>query len=134
VGSSTGHIIGGVLAQSGSWRWIFWINLPVIAVGVIGIGCFLRLSRRRRTLSEKLHLFDYPGSFLFIASIAAFLIPITWGGNQYPWSSWHALVPLILGVIGPIGFVVYEILIAKTCCCTQKVSFDSTGGLSELDL
>ncbi|OGM50549.1 hypothetical protein ABOM_000927 [Aspergillus bombycis] len=120
VGSSTGPIIGGALAQSGSWRWIFWINLPIVAVGVIGIGCFLRLSRRRRTLSEKLHLFDYPGSFLFIASITAFLIPITWGGIQYPWSSWHTLVPLILGAVGLIGLVVYEVLIAKSAAVPKK--------------
>lgn len=40
------------------------------------------------------------------------LIPITWGGNQYPWSSWHTLVPLIIGAEGLIGFVVYEFLIA----------------------
>ncbi|KAJ5198036.1 uncharacterized protein N7498_007153 [Penicillium cinerascens] len=130
VGISTGPIIGGALAQSGSWPWIFWINLPIVAVGVIGIGFFLRLSRRRRTLSETLHMFDYPGSFLFIASITAFLIPITWGGIQYPWSSWHTLVPLILGAVGLIGFAVYEILIAKSTAAPKKPCLIPPGVLS----
>ncbi|KAJ5876224.1 uncharacterized protein N7529_001808 [Penicillium soppii] len=120
LGSATGPIIGGALAQSGSWRWIFWINLPIIAVGVVGIGLFLRLSRRSRSFSEKLRLFDYTGSFLFIASITAFLIPVTWGGVQYAWSSWHTIVPLILGAAGLIAFVIYEFWIARSAAVTKR--------------
>jgi MFS family permease len=120
LGSATGPIIGGALAQSGSWRWIFWINLPIIAVGVVGIGLFLRLSRRSRSFSEKLRLFDYTGSFLFIASITAFLIPVTWGGVQYAWSSWHTIVPLILGAAGLITFVIYEFWIARSAAVTKR--------------
>ncbi|THC90428.1 hypothetical protein EYZ11_010105 [Aspergillus tanneri] len=120
LGSATGPITGGTLAQSGSWRYIFWINLPIIAVGAIGIGLFLRLAHHRRTLSEKLRLFDYPGSFLFIASITAFLIPITWGGVQYAWSSWHTLVPLVFGAVGLIGSVLYEALIARSAVVTKR--------------
>ncbi|CAG8908534.1 unnamed protein product [Penicillium egyptiacum] len=120
LGSATGPIIGGALAQSGSWRWIFWINLPIVAVGVVGIGFFLRLSRRSRSFSEKLRLFDYTGSFLFIASITAFLIPVTWGGVQYAWSSWHTIVPLILGAAGLLAFVLYEFWIARSAAVTKR--------------
>ncbi|KAL3453043.1 major facilitator superfamily domain-containing protein [Aspergillus insuetus] len=114
MGSATGPVLGGVLAVRGEWRWIFWINLPIVAVGVVGIGMFLRLKRRNRTLGEKLALFDFPGSFLFIASVTTFLIPVTWGGVQYAWGSRRTVVPLVLGLLGLVGFVGYEVLIARS--------------------
>ncbi|KAK2616255.1 hypothetical protein QQS21_000890 [Conoideocrella luteorostrata] len=108
VGSPIGPIIGGVLSQKDAWRWIFWMNLPIVGVGMLGIAAFLRLSRHRLTLVEMLGCFDYPGSFLFVASATVLLIPLTWGGTQYPWSSWQTLVPLILGVAGFAAFGCYE--------------------------
>ncbi|KAL3497165.1 major facilitator superfamily domain-containing protein [Aspergillus germanicus] len=124
VGSATGPVLGGVLAVRGEWRWIFWINLPIVGVGVVGIGMFLRLQRRKRTLGEKLALFDFLGSFLFIASVTAFLIPVTWGGVQYAWDSWRTVVPLVLGALGLVAFVGYEILIARSAesSCTEERS------------
>ncbi|KAL2799940.1 MFS general substrate transporter [Aspergillus keveii] len=124
VGSATGPVLGGVLAVRGEWRWIFWINLPIVGLGVVGIGMFLRLQRRKRTLGEKLALFDFPGSFLFIASVTAFLIPVTWGGVQYAWDSWRTVVPLVLGALGLVALVGYEILIARSAksSCTEERS------------
>ncbi|KAM5453423.1 hypothetical protein MaudCBS49596_002625 [Microsporum audouinii] len=110
VGSTTGPIIGGILAQRGAWQWIFWLNLPIVAISMAGIVPFLRLSSRSRTLSERLALFDFPGSALMIASLTSFLIPVTWGGVQYPWDSWHTLVPLTLGAVGLGVFGTYEFL------------------------
>ncbi|KAK4067186.1 uncharacterized protein Triagg1_7914 [Trichoderma aggressivum f. europaeum] len=114
VGSATGPIIGGSLCKTNTWRWIFWINLPIITISFTGIALFLRLSQKPRSLSEKLRLFDYPGSLLFIASTTTFLISITWGGTQYPWSGWQTLVPLILGVIGIVLFAIYEFGISSS--------------------
>lgn len=55
---------------------------------------------------------DWFGSFLFIASTTSFLIPITWGGVSYAWTSWRTLVPLCLGIAGLITFVAYEEVVA----------------------
>ena len=90
------------------------MNLPIIGVGFIGITLFLKLSHRKRSLSTKLRELDYVGSGLFIASITAFLIPLTWGGVQYAWDSWHTLVPLILGAFGLLAFGLYEASISST--------------------
>ncbi|QYT01547.1 MFS domain-containing protein [Trichoderma simmonsii] len=114
VGTATGPIIGGGLSKANTWRWIFWINLPIITISFVGIAFFLRLSQKPRSLSEKLCLFDYPGSLLFIASTTTFLIPVTWGGTQYPWSGWQTIVPLILGIIGIVLFGIYEFKIHST--------------------
>jgi hypothetical protein len=50
---------------------------------------------------------------LFLASTTGFLIPVTWGGVQYPWDSWRTLVPLIVCAFGIAAFVVHIEFIAK---------------------
>jgi hypothetical protein len=72
------------------------------------IAIFLRLTTRTNAFVEKLREVDWVGAFLFIASLTGFLIPLTWGGVMYSWSSWRTLVPLIVSAFGLVGFVVYE--------------------------
>lgn len=48
-----------------------------------------------------------------IASSIACIIGLTWGGVKFPWASAQVLVPLILGLVGMCGFLVYEAIVAK---------------------
>lgn len=72
------------------------------------VPLFIRLRAIPGSIKEKLQRIDWFGNALFISATTSFLIPLTWGGVQYSWSSWHTLVPLILGAIGLIGFAFYE--------------------------
>lgn len=105
--------LGGALSSEKNWPWIFWINLPFIAIGAVLIALFLRLKLISSSFATKLRRVDYVGAILFIASTTGLLIPLTWGGVSYAWSSWHTLVPLLVSIFGLAIFIVWEEKYAK---------------------
>ncbi|KAF9634754.1 hypothetical protein BFW01_g5649 [Lasiodiplodia theobromae] len=114
VGSVAGPVIGGVLVEKSSWRWIFWLNIPFCAVAFIMIPLFLNLQHTRGNLLSKLRKIDWIGSFLFVASTTSILIPITWGGTTYPWTHWRTLTPLLVGLLGLGLFLLWSAFLTPT--------------------
>ncbi|PYI00385.1 MFS general substrate transporter [Aspergillus sclerotiicarbonarius CBS 121057] len=111
LGSVLGPILGGGFSEKVTWRWIFYINFPFIAIATICVLFFFRLPTPPGSLPQKLLQIDYTGTFLFVSSLSSFLIPLSWGGIMYAWTSWRTLVPLTLGATGLLIFCIYEALI-----------------------
>jgi hypothetical protein len=72
------------------------------------IPIFLKLNFLPSSMASKLRRVDWVGTVVFVGSTTSFLIPITWGGVMYAWTSWRTLVPLTIGAVGLVGFVFWE--------------------------
>ncbi|KAF3406978.1 hypothetical protein DPV78_001432 [Talaromyces pinophilus] len=68
VGMAVGPYVGGAFVDHTTWRWVFWINLPVGGISMVMILLFLRVKSKKTPLSEKISRIDYIGNFLLIAS------------------------------------------------------------------
>lgn len=109
IGTTLGPFIGGVIVENTSWRWVFYINLPIGAVALVLLFLFLRVNwDKSATAYEKIRRLDYIGNGILIASTVSILIALTWADVVYPWGSWHILVPLLVGVGGMMLFVAFE--------------------------
>ena len=108
IGTTIGPILGGAIAQA-NWRWVFWINLPIAGSALVTMALFLRVKHKNEpTWTASMARIDWIGSFVFICSITAILLGLVFGGNVFPWGSYHVIVPIVLGFVGWLAFHVYE--------------------------
>ena len=88
VSSVIGPLLGGFFVDNLSWRWVFYINLPIGAVALAVITVVLPASSTRRK-----HTIDYLGAVLLAGFATTVVLATSWGGTTYPWGS-----PEIIGL------------------------------------
>ncbi|CDO77989.1 hypothetical protein BN946_scf184673.g1 [Trametes cinnabarina] len=111
--AAIGPVIGGSLAEKASWRWLFYLNLPLAGVAFILVTIFLKVRTPAGTLREKVARIDWIGNLFIIIGTTLALIGLTWGGIAFPWNSTHVLAPLIIGAVFLGIFFIYEFLVPK---------------------
>ncbi len=84
LASIVGPAAGGYITEHFTWRWLFFVNLPIAVITLIVIGVYMHVPNERRR-----HRIDAWGSITLSLGISCLLLATVWGGVQYPWASWE---------------------------------------------
>ncbi|PHH49506.1 Efflux pump FUS6 [Ceratocystis fimbriata CBS 114723] len=113
VAAASGPLLGGVFTAKISWRWCFYINLPVCGVCIVILFFFLKLHNPRTSMREGLAAVDWMGSMMVIGGTTMILLALEFGGITFPWDSATVLCLIIFGSVMIGLFAVIEWKIAK---------------------
>jgi EmrB/QacA subfamily drug resistance transporter len=90
VAAAVGPLLGGVLVDHASWRWVFYVNLPVGVLALAGLHLWLPAARVEAPRSR----LDLPGAALLATGTIALMLACIWGGQRYAWDS-PAIIALL---------------------------------------
>ena len=104
LSSIAGPLLGGWITDNASWRWVFYVNIPL---GIIAIAVLASTLPKiaAHTRDKKI---DWWGGLFILTTLVPLLLSLVWGGSVYQWSSWQIISSLVVAIVSLAIFIRIE--------------------------
>jgi EmrB/QacA subfamily drug resistance transporter len=103
LASVAGPLLGGIIVESASWRWVFYVNLPIGLVALVVLSATLPATQRRGRPA-----IDYLGAGLLAAGLSAIVLDTSLGGTTWAWGSSQTVIVGVIAVVMLVWFAFAE--------------------------
>lgn len=124
VSSATGPLIGGAFTEKVTWRWCFYMNLPI---GVAAFACLFffmkppKTPKQPATLKKHIMRLDPLGTLFFIPSMVCLVLALQWGGSTYEWRNWRLIVLWVCFGLTALAFATVQVMMPESASLPVKV-------------